>query len=95
MAVLVVRTLRYTTRRGSSCGSISTPVPRGYTEQKREGVWEEVAEVMPDCRELSERGECLIRSRDLLHLGMRQWRLVLVMEWDGGSGCGGSVEVQK
>ena len=64
--VLVVRVLPYATRRGSSCGSTSTPVPRGYTEQKREGVWEEVAEVMPD-RELSERGECLIRSRDFLH----------------------------
>ena len=59
-------------------------MPRSYTEQKREGVWEEVAEVMPDCRELSERGECPIRSGDFLHLGMRQWRLVLVMEWDGG-----------
>lgn len=68
VAVLVVGVLRYATRRGSSCGSTSTPVPRGYTEQKRGEVSEEVAEVMLDCRELSERGECLIRSRGFLHL---------------------------
>ena len=60
MPVLVVGVLRYAAGGGSSCGNTSTLVPCGYIEKKSEGIGEEVAEVMPDCRELSERGECLI-----------------------------------